>query len=287
MSSYTQNLFLFFEESEDQADVSSNLVRIAMNKFTVDEDARFEVIGVYYLQKRIKPLDTYPSISKTDREKFHKKTIEKCNYDENIIFNALNHADSITTGNVDAHFLIGSRFHADHYLGSGDEYIDYFHQNRTPLICHWISQVKQGTSLQSLQCTVFDSIRYSLITRQKSKDIFAGIATSLDFVLPNRAENFKPKSSVYDDIENMLQEIRNKKRPTKHQVCSYLHPSLTEKELLELKQNETQFWKKFPLGAKDSSCLPTPSCVQVKPKALNNELETKFVNIRCKRFTLL
>ena len=286
MSSYTQNLFLFFEESEDKPDVSSNIVRIAMNKFIVDEDARFEVIAVYHLKTRIKPLDVNQMIiSQTDRDKFHKKAVEKYKHDQNIIYKALNLAS------VDTHFIIGSRFHADHYLKSGNHSFDYFHQNRTPLICHWISEVIQGTFLQSLQCTVFDGIRYDLITKQKSMDIFAGIATTLDFVLPNRAENFKPKSSVYDDIEKLIQEIKHKKRPTKHQVCSYLHLSLTENELLQLNKNETPFWEKFPFGAKDDSCLPTPGCLK-NPKywgirALNDQSQTKFVNIRCKRFTMM
>ena len=172
MSSYTQNLFLFFEESEYQPDVSSDIVRIAMNKFIVDEDARFEVVGVYHLKKRIKPLETYQSISQTDREKYHEHAVEKCKHDQNVMYKALNRADSITTDNVDTHFIIGSRFHADNYLKTGDDFIDYFHQNRTPLICHWISKVIQGTFLQSLQCTVFDGIRYKVITRQMSMDIF-------------------------------------------------------------------------------------------------------------------
>jgi len=286
MSSYTQNLFLFFEESEDKADVSSSIVRIAMNKFIVDEDAQFEVIGVFNLKKRTKPLDFNQGISETDREKFHKKTVEKCNHDQNIIEKALNLVTLINSVSVDAHLIIGSRFHAEHYLESGDDFIDYFHENRTPLICHWILQVIQGTFLHSLQCTVFDAVRYGLITRQMSMDLFSGKASSLDFALPNQADNFKPKSSVYDDIEKLIQEIKNRKRPTKRQVCSYLHPSLTTDELLQLKQNETLFWEKFPPGAKNSSCLPTPGCVW-KPEVLYDDSETKFVNIRCKRFTMI
>ena len=290
MSSYTQNLFLFFEESEYQPDVSSNIVRIAMNKFIVDEDARFEVIGVYHLKKRIKPLDAYREFSETDREEYHKKAIEKYKYDQDIIYKALNIADSITTDNVDTHFIIGSRFHADNYIKSGDDFIDYYHQNRTPLICHWIAQEIQGTFLQSLQCTIFDGERDGLITRKMSEELFSSNVVSLDFALPNRADNSKPKSSVYDDIEKLIQEIKNNKRPTKHQVCSYLHLSLTENELLQLKENETQFWEKFPFGAKDSSCLPTPSCRNPKHwgiRALNDQSQTKFINIRCKRFTMM
>ena len=35
-----QNLYLFFEETEYGKDISSNLLRIAMNRFIIDEDAQ-------------------------------------------------------------------------------------------------------------------------------------------------------------------------------------------------------------------------------------------------------
>lgn len=177
-------------------------------------------------------LDFYEGVSETDRETFHNKTVEKFNHDQNIIEKALNLAGLITSESVDAHFIIGSRFHAEHYLKSGDEYIDYYHENRTPLICHWISQEIRGTIVHSLQCTVFDGERDVLITQQMSMDLFSGEVVSLDFVSPNQADNSKPRSSVYDDVEQLIQEIKIKKRPTKHQVCSYLHSSLTEDELV-------------------------------------------------------
>ena len=107
--------------------------------------------------------------------------------------------------------------------------------------------------------------------------------TTVDFGISDQDENFRPKISVYDDVENLIQEIKNNKRPTKHWVCSYLHSSLTESELLQLEQNETAFWEKFRSGAKNSSCLPTPGSFG-KSRA-DNESETRFVNIRCKRFT--
>ena len=109
----------------------------------------------------------------------------------------------------------------------------------------------QGTFLQSLQCTVFDGVRYGLITRKMSEELFSSNVISLDFALPNRADNSQPKSSVYDDIEKLIQEIKNNKRPTKHQVCSYLHLSLTENELLfNSKKMKRNFGKNFPLERK-------------------------------------
>ena len=35
-----QNLFLFFDESEDKNDISPKLVQLAMNRFVVDEDSQ-------------------------------------------------------------------------------------------------------------------------------------------------------------------------------------------------------------------------------------------------------
>ena len=278
MSSYTQNLFLFFEESVHQPDVSSNIVRIAMNKFIVDEDAQFEVVGVFYLKRRIQPLDVFQLISKTDREKFLEKVKEKYKHDLRVIYKALKLADSISSEIVDTHFIIGSRFHAANCLLIGD------HRNRIPFVCHRISQVIEGTCLQSLQCTVFDGVRDNLINRQMSMDLFSSKLTTADLTINDLDENFRPKSSVYDDVENLIQEIKNNKRPTKDWVLSYLHSSLTESESLQLEQNETQFWEKFPSGARNRSCLPTLGCFG-DSRALNDKSETKFVNIRCKRFT--
>ena len=51
MERKTQNLFIFFEETDDEKDISSKLVRLYMNRFVIDEEDQTEIIGVYNLAK--------------------------------------------------------------------------------------------------------------------------------------------------------------------------------------------------------------------------------------------
>ena len=46
-----QNLFLFFEENEVQTIIDNKLVLRYANRCIIDEQAEFEVCGVYKLQK--------------------------------------------------------------------------------------------------------------------------------------------------------------------------------------------------------------------------------------------
>ena len=51
MTRKTQNLFLFFEENDDEKDISSTLVHLYMNRFVIAEEDQTEIIGVYDLSK--------------------------------------------------------------------------------------------------------------------------------------------------------------------------------------------------------------------------------------------
>ena len=47
MAGRKQNLILFFEENEDYSVIDSRLVRMYMNRFTIDEDHQPEITAVY------------------------------------------------------------------------------------------------------------------------------------------------------------------------------------------------------------------------------------------------
>ena len=51
MSPTRQNLFLFFEENEVQTIIDKKLVLLYANRCIIDEEAEFEIGGVYKLQK--------------------------------------------------------------------------------------------------------------------------------------------------------------------------------------------------------------------------------------------
>ena len=70
------NLFLFYEESEDDRVISSNIVRLYMNRLTIEEDRQNEVIGVKNLTKPIFPEDG-PWVIINESEKKRKIDMDK------------------------------------------------------------------------------------------------------------------------------------------------------------------------------------------------------------------
>ena len=84
MTPTKQNLFLFFEENEQQFDISRKLVKLYMNLCIVDEDANFEIGGVYELQKvknsmfdRENPLFNFKLNLKTNAyQRTHKEAVD-------------------------------------------------------------------------------------------------------------------------------------------------------------------------------------------------------------------
>ena len=51
MSSKMQNLVVFMEPSERTWNTSSKAGNMTLNRFCIDEDAGFELFGVYYLKQ--------------------------------------------------------------------------------------------------------------------------------------------------------------------------------------------------------------------------------------------
>ena len=100
MTKRKQNLFLFFEEKADEFDISLNLAMLAMNGFVVDENAQFEVIGVYYLKKAIKDMIVHEDPARTS---LAKERAEKDAFDRDLISEALDHA--LLYPNDDTHFI--------------------------------------------------------------------------------------------------------------------------------------------------------------------------------------
>ena len=72
-----QNLFLFFEENDDEKDISSSLVHLYMNRFVIAEEDQTEIIGVYNLAK---PNENTPLIEFYSQEPFEGKTLEKTQF---------------------------------------------------------------------------------------------------------------------------------------------------------------------------------------------------------------
>ena len=77
MEQKTQHLILFFEENNDEKDISSSLVHLYMNQFVITEEDQTEIIGIYNLAK---PNENTPLIEFYSQEPFEGKTLEKTQF---------------------------------------------------------------------------------------------------------------------------------------------------------------------------------------------------------------
>ena len=57
MSKNMQNLVLLMEPSEEACDINLKGGNMCLNRFSIDEDAEFELSGVHYLRKSLDVMD--------------------------------------------------------------------------------------------------------------------------------------------------------------------------------------------------------------------------------------
>ena len=131
MEQRTQNLFLFFEETDDEKDISSNLVHLYMNRSVMAEEEQSEIIGVYNLAKPNKdtPLIEFYSqesfLGETCKKtQFWKENRTKLEHDEALfekigseiasdVKSVHNFSASVTKEKSMNHFIIGSSFYTN------------------------------------------------------------------------------------------------------------------------------------------------------------------------------
>lgn len=80
MSKLSKYLIFIFEESEIKHDVSSNLVRLYMNRFIVDEDAEYEICGIHHIEKtnsKVKDIDKIIATKIDKHERISSKIVSK------------------------------------------------------------------------------------------------------------------------------------------------------------------------------------------------------------------
>ena len=148
MSKSKQHLYLFFEENEVEFVITSSLVKISMNRFVVSEDAQFEVMGIYNLQKFTKAI-----LDKDDPSYKYlaKERTEKDAFDQALISDAMDKAT--LHPRVDAHFIIGTDFQ--------------FRSARSNLF-NWMSQEIENNDIavRSIRCTVYNGMRCCLVPKE-------------------------------------------------------------------------------------------------------------------------
>ena len=226
-----QDLYLFFEENKSHWEViNARLVSLYMNRFVIEEENQNEIIGVYNLKKvpHRKPLDF---------------DAEKKSYDDQLIENAYNDANSPKQQENMAHFIIGTKF-LYKFWREPNEWIEEWlhstfkeHFTQSNSTSHWPMVV---TLLQGRKqvITSVDLVEDSYFPRKKRRRTESWTyPTSVNDDLETKTHKFKlvKDKSGYNHLagdstyESSIKIISNHKR-------LFFCPMLTDSEVKELER---------------------------------------------------
>ena len=232
-----QNLFLFFEENEIQSCINRKLVKLYMNRCIIDEDANFEIIGVYELQKVTNPMliSRDPLFKTNASQRTNKEAV-----DREILSDALEKARVNETSSADNHFIIGSLFHQD------------VSQNRLPKLLEWLQSEVKYQEIKSLYVTFLIGIRNHFITKEthkntyeRRKPCYLTVPTEWDIPMGVPTTRQVPfTSSVNDDFELAIQLIRNGRR-LQQRIPLFLHQMLNPQQLKLMETKNETFLREF------------------------------------------
>ena len=133
-------LFLFFEDNEDDRVISSNIVRLYMNRFIIEEDRQNEIVGVENLVKPIFPEDE-PWVSdgesrksqKIDMDKWRSFGVNKLTQDVYVLRKAFEKIRNVIVEHKAVHFIIGSAFYMEFF----SHYRMQFFRKHSALCGNW------------------------------------------------------------------------------------------------------------------------------------------------------
>ncbi len=231
-----QNLFLFFEENEVQTIIDNKLVLLYANRCIIDEQAEFEICGVYQLQKVERPMyeHNHPLYKTNANQRTFKEAI-----DRDTLSAALEKAYLLESKSADTHFIIGSSFHS--VAGEKPSVIDYSRK-----LIKWMSEEMKFQEITSVYITLLAGYRNSIMTNEMNIRAYNGEMVA-EYTPPGSREpifTFHPKFSVNDDFELSFTFIQLGRRL---QQCSHLffHPILTPHELHLMKTKDESYLSSF------------------------------------------
>ena len=236
MAPTKQNLFLFFEENEMQPVIDRKLVKLYMNRCIIDEDAKFEIVGVYELQKVVDPmLNGFNPLFKTNAsQRTDKEAVDRDTFTE-----AIEKACMHETNSTDNHFIIGSSFHA---MALQKPTV----KNRIAKLLDWLLNEIKSQEIRSLYVTILTGCRNTLITKEMHKVIYDG-KKQLSYNVVWDGTIDKPihfQMSVNNDFELSIKLIRHGRRQQQHTVL-FLHLMLNPYELKLLENKDETFLRSF------------------------------------------
>ena len=269
-----QNLFLFFEENDVQYIISNKLVLLYANRCIIDEDAGFEVCGVYQLHPISDPMDDErnPLYETYENQRACKEASDK-----GIISEALEKAYLMETNSFDTHFIIGT-----HFYTIGTELRRY---DRMKKFYFSIFAELTYQEMKKIYITFLTGRRNAVITKESNLEAYRGefvehnIMSFPESHKKDIVSTSKPKFSVNDDFESSITLIQSGER-LDQQIRLFFNPMLTPQQLNLLETKDESYLRSFGnyLYGND------PDIIQKElGKYPNSDSKLRFVWCSCSR----
>ena len=203
MERRNREIILFFEENEDIDIINGKIVRLYMNRITINEEERFEIAGVFHLAK---VESQEPEIKRRKISNMSHMT-SKWNYDWSIIENAFGKMNIFNWFNTDIHMLMGTSL----YIGNLN-----FINSLIKLIRFWAENCSSRSSSFSL--TFVAGRNYGLRTKVQVKEAYQNNHKNLcEIWLDSSSSAFasplvkhfvgNPDDTLNNDLENFIEDL--------------------------------------------------------------------------------
>ena len=211
------------EPSETEYVRPLKIGNLYLNRFTIDEDAAFEIIGVHELSTSRYELkdEEWKALENVEFEELISKT------DKETLASAAINALQTWSAKTDVHVV---------YAG-----LNYITQFLEPeILDQLIVDILNAIKLKSLMITVISMERNSVITKEVMKDCYKGI-----FHKPYKL-GFD-RMSVHDDLDLLFEQTKYGQIINPSYSSVYFLPKLTDDELLLLKNKNKDYLKTFSI----------------------------------------
>ena len=191
------NVIILMEWCDDTSITPLKLGNSYLNRFGIDEDAAFEILGIYYLKKSSKQ-NLKTTISRKYKE-------EKEQFDSKIVNTAIQKAAENQSTGIQSFFI----------------YAGYDYQYSTHVLKSLVLEGMRRYGLQSAMLTMICMWRSHLVTKEQMEDYYKGKKV-------NDIGWFK--ESVHDDLQSLFEKLKVGINQNEY-IYSFTLPKLTPEEM--------------------------------------------------------
>ena len=267
MAKTKQSFILFIVPPVDPWSSPSKIGHSYMNRFSIDEEAGFELLGVYNLSKL---RDTSPNEDVITREKY----IQDRFYDLEMIDSAIGKTARCTSKRLNTQLI----FAGDSFFGDYEVEIAY---------------AMKVHNIRNIMVTKLNNERQHMITKEMMEIISKGEYYNVRI----GGDHFTNKS-VFDDLESFYKSVkfRNFRRACTNRyghpyfVQSYCLPKLTNTELKLMEMKDKDYLKTFQNTSRHTvyeNVLNNENPDVDETEMKLSESKSKFVLVECNRWTFI